>query len=647
MLKKIQFLLCMCIVQCSFSQEVEFGKISKEELLEKSYSKDESANAVVLYKNKNTYFNSSSGVVSLVTQVHERIKIYNKEGFDYATKTINLYKSRSDKERVSKIKAYTYNLEGSKIVKTELDKDQIFDNEYSYNYDQVKFTLPNVKEGSVIEFKYDIKSPFYWNIDEYRFQYDIPIKKLEAQIRTPKGFKFNQIQKGYIRFHPSQTQKTDHRLGMTVDILTYTLADVPALKEENLVNNINNYRAGVMFELVSIEFTGQKPKYFSKTWGDVAKTIGNTDDYKKQLDKTKSFDETLDDVIADKLDNVEKMKSIFKYAKDNINWNGIDGKYFYNGIKKTLKEKKGNVADINLTLVAMLRYAGLNANPLVISTKENLVPFFPTVDRLNYVLAYVVINNKQYFLDATDEFSDINLLPIKDYNGEGILVNNNKMVWKKVGIKRPEPAIGQYVISANLSEEGAIEGSLKSRFKNHNAYKFRQSFKDADLDAFITEREKVFENIEISNYEAKNTDDYNGYVSESFEFYKESGADVIDNKIYIQPLLFLKLVENPFKLDKREYPIDFGHPLEDHYIVNITIPEGYTLESSPKPIVVKIPNNLGEFKYLPKVVGNKILLSAVFEIKDEIMYADSYLFLKEFFNQIINKEAEQIVLTKV
>jgi hypothetical protein len=434
---------------------------------------------------------------------------------------------------------------------------------------------------------------------------------------------------------------------MTVDILTYTLADVPALKEENLVNNINNYRAGVMFELVSIEFTGQKPKYFSKTWGDVAKTIGNTDDYKKQLDKTKSFDETLDDVIADKLDNVEKMKSIFKYVKDNINWNGIDGKYFYNGIKKTLKEKKGNVADINLTLVAMLRYAGLNANPLVISTKENLVPFFPTVDRLNYVLAYVVINNKQYFLDATDEFSDINLLPIKDYNGEGILVNNNKMVWKKVGIKRPEPAIGQYVISANLSEEGAIEGSLKSRFKNHNAYKFRQSFKDADLDAFITEREKVFENIEISNYEAKNTDDYNGYVSESFEFYKESGADVIDNKIYIQPLLFLKLVENPFKLDKREYPIDFGHPLEDHYIVNITIPEGYTLESSPKPIVVKIPNNLGEFKYLPKVVGNKILLSAVFEIKDEIMYADSYLFLKEFFNQIINKEAEQIVLTKV
>ena len=646
MTKAINFLLCFFVFQFNFSQEIQFGKISKEELLENSYSKDSSANAAVLYKYQNTYFSSSTSSVSLITEIHERIKIYNNEGFDNATITVNLFNGRSDEERIAKIKAYTYNIEGNKIVKTELDKDQIFKTEYSYNYNQVKFTMPNIKEGSVLEFKYEIRSPYFWNIDEFRFQYDIPIKKIQAEIRTPKGYKFNQIHKGFFSFYPSKSSKMDNRLGMEVEILNYKLNDVPALKEESLVNNINNYRAGVMFELVSIEIPGRAYRYFSKTWADVAKTIGSSDDYKNKLDKTNSFDDTLDTLISVKTNQTEKMKEIFKYVKNNIKWNGIDGKYFYNGIRKTLKEKKGNAADVNLTLVAMLRYAGVDANPLIISTKDNLIPFFPTVDRLNYVLAYATIGEKQYFLDATDEFSDINLLPLRDYNWQGVLVDNNKLIWKKIDINQAESAMGQYTINAVLDEGGALRGDLKSKYTNHKAYKFRENYKDQDLEAFIASREELFDNIEISNYEVENVDVYEGHVSESFSFYKENGADIINDKIYIQPLSFLKITENPFKLEKREFPIDFEHPFMDRCLIKIEVPEGYVLESHPDPIIVKIPNDLGEFKFLPRVIGNNIQLSTSFEINKAAMGPETYLFLKEFFNQMIKKENEQIVLTK-
>ena len=192
------------------------------------------------------------------------------------------------------------------------------------------------------------------------------------------------------------------------------------------------------------------------------------------------------------------MKAVFKYVKQHIKWNGIDGKYFFNGIKKALKEKKGNTADVNLTLVAMLRYAGLKANPVIISTKDNLIPFFPTVDRLNYVIAYVTIGEEEYFLDATDEFSDINLLPLKDYNWQGILVDNTKMQWRLVSIDEPKIAESQYMVKIDLNDDGSIEGTSNSRFKNHNAYKFRQAYKDQDMDAFISSREELFDNIEIS-----------------------------------------------------------------------------------------------------------------------------------------------------
>jgi len=257
------------------AQEIAFGKVSKEELTEKEYPYDKDATAAITYKNQNTFFLTINGNTSLITEVHERIKIYKKEGFDYATEYINLYKGRYDEENVSKIKAITYNWVDGKIVEDKLEKDQIFKTEASYNYNRVSFTMPNVQEGSVIEFKYKITSPYIWNIDEFQFQYDIPVKKMIAKIRTPKGFRFNQTPKGYLNVFPKTSKRNDNRIGMDVIVNTYTMNQVPAMKEERFVDNIDNYRSGVMFELVSIDLPGYF-KSFAKTWSDVAKTIGNS-----------------------------------------------------------------------------------------------------------------------------------------------------------------------------------------------------------------------------------------------------------------------------------------------------------------------------------------------------------------------------------
>ena len=646
-MRKLQIVLLILITQCLYAQDYEFDKVSLKELQEEFYPQDSSASAAILYKSRKTYFNSNLSSVSLETEIHQRIKIYNNDGFDKASFTVNLYKSRSSRETLKKVKAYTYNLVDGKQEKTELEKDQIFKSEYSYNYNQVKFTMPNVKEGSVLEVKYTISSPFYYNIDEFKFQSDIPIKKLQAEIRTPEGFNFSPKTKGYIPFYPKRSSKRDNRLGMVVDILNYELANVPALKEESYVNNIDNYRAGVFFELVSVNIPGRVSKYYAQSWSDVAKTIGSENDYEKELDRTKSFDDDVDAIIAENTGQIDKMKAVFKYVKQHIKWNGIDGKYFFNGIKKALKEKKGNTADVNLTLVAMLRYAGLKANPVIISTKDNLIPFFPTVDRLNYVIAYVTIGEEEYFLDATDEFSDINLLPLKDYNWQGILVDNTKMQWRLVSIDEPKIAESQYMVKIDLNDDGSIEGTSNSRFKNHNAYKFRQAYKDQDMDAFISSREELFDNIEISNYEVTNAEDYETYISESFEFYKDEAVDFLDNKIYLQPLFFLKLTENPFKLEKREYPVDFGHPFKDRYFMTVNLPEGYNVESLPEPMSMSMPDNLGLFKFKASAIGNKIQLSVSFEIKKSMIGAQNYLILKEFFNQMIKKQAEQVVLSKV
>jgi len=641
MIKKYVVIILALSLQFSFAQDIKFGKVSKEELLDTSYTQDVSANAVVLFKKQVTYFTVNSASTQLITEIHERIKIYNKEGFDYATNHIDLFKTRNTKESVGKIKAFTYNIENNEIIKTELEKDQVFKTEISYNYNQVKFTMPNVKEGSVIEFKYKIASPFVWNIDEFRFQYDIPIKYLEAEIKTPIGFNFNTTNKGYIPFYGKRVPAYNN-----LEATRYVLDHVPALKSESYVDNIDNYRAGVMFELISIEIPGVYYKDYASSWGDVAKTIGNSDDYKNKLDKTNSFKDELDDLLAGKTAPIEKLKVVFKYVKEHIKWNNIDGKGFYYGIKKALKEKKGNSGDINLTLVAMLRYAGLDSNPVVLSTKDNIIPFFPTVDRLNYVIAYTLIDDKAYFLDATDEFSDVNVLPVKDYNWKGILIDNNNMRWNKINIGKPDKAVTNSMITATLNEDGSVGGKSMSRYTKHSALKFRERFKNKDLEGYIAEKEEVLNSIEISNYETKNTDSYEGYVSENYEFLYENAADIIGDKIFISPFLFNKIEENPFKLEKREFPIDFGYPFAKKNITSITMPDGYQVESVPEPVIMKIPNELGFFKCMFQVVNNQIKLTSTFDINKAVISPDNYLFLKQFFNEMISKEAEQIVLIK-
>lgn len=467
-----------------------------------------------------------------------------------------------------------------------------------------------------------------------------------AEIRTPKGFRFNQTPKGYLTVFPETSKRNDNRIGMDVILNTYTMHQVPAMKEENYVDNIDNYRSGVMFELVSIDLPGFS-KSFAKTWSDVAKTIGNSDDYEDQLDKTRAFDDELDMLLAEQSDQVSKMKAIFKYVKENVTWNGMDGKYFYYGLKKTLKEKKGNAADMNLLLVAMLRYAGINSNPVVISTKDNTIPFFPTVERLNHVIAYAVIEDKPYFLDATEEFSDVNVLPIKDYNWKGILINNNDMVWKQINIVSPPKSNRMCSLQVKLDEDGSCEGTYNSRLDKHRALKFRRVLKDVDMETYLTQLENQYKGIEISEHKLENIDGYEGMVKESFAFFDEEGAELIDNKLYVNPLAFLGMEENPFKLDERKYPVDFGHPFKDTYMLKIDLPEGYTVESKPDPLLMKLPENMGMFKYTLQELSGTLNVLINFEINKSVIPVTNYSLLKEFYKQVISKEAEKVILTKV
>ena len=197
MKKSIAFIVLL-ISASLFSQEIKFGKVSKDALMQVKHPIDSTANASYLYKKRNTYFNYDKGEgFVVITECHERIKIYSKEGFSKATKKISFYSPESgNKEKVIIEKAYTFNIQDNKPKKVKATSEYIFKEKLNKYYSETKITFPQIKEGSILELKHKIISPF-WSIRTLNFQYNIPVDILDYQVKIPEYFIFNNRSKGY------------------------------------------------------------------------------------------------------------------------------------------------------------------------------------------------------------------------------------------------------------------------------------------------------------------------------------------------------------------------------------------------------------------------------------------------------------------
>lgn len=668
MFKQVLVIILLFSIVSTQAQDLKFGKISKEELEEKVYTKDSSASAAVLYRKVNILYDyTPSSGFQVITNVHERIKIYNKNGFDYATVSERLYTGGSDNESFSGLKAYTYTLENKEIVKSKLKSSESFSKELSKYYNEEKFTMPNVKEGSVIEYQYKIKSPYAYSIDEIVLQYDIPIKKQEISVGIPEYYSFKTNMKGYLYVMPKKTSKTKHitltnkqRSGTQVvtttfnksdvdyklNITKYAMLDVPSLKEEPYVNNMNNYRSSVNYEIQYVRFPNSTGKDYASDWDDVVKTIYKSDNFGKQLDFTKYYKDDLAALLVGKTGAKEKAAAIFSFVQERMNWNDYRGKYAYEGVKNAYKKKSGSVADINLILVSMLKKSGLKANPVLVSTRDNGVPLFPTSDGFNYVLAIVELDGNNVLLDACNKYTEPNLLPTSTINWTGRVIEEDGSS-SVVSVVPSE--LSKKITSLNivLKENGDIEGKERELRTFYNAYLFRNRNNAISEEDYLDKKENDNNGLEISNYEIKNKSTLGKPIIESYDFFMENQSDVIGDKIYFSPLFYNTDKENPFKLEERNYPIDFVFPWQERYMVNITIPEGYEVTSVPENMLLSLPNSMGSFSYTIVQNENKIQVVVDVKMNQAIIPVGDYAGIKELYKNIVEKETEKVVLSKI
>lgn len=652
MLKKIIIGIVLFSQLSIIAQNYKFGKVSKEELEEQFYPTDSTADAAFLYKNRRSYFSyvQNQGF-QLVTEIHHRIKIYTKEGFDYATKSISYYDPDSgNKEYVSSIKGYTFSMQNGKALKEKLAKNGIFKEKVNKYYSKIKITMPKIKEGCILELKYKIFSPYPTSIDDIEFQTSIPIKKLISKVEFPEFYKFNKRSKGFFSI-PMKTSSKSNRIGdasFNTEVFSFEGSNIPALKNDELfVANINNYRGGMKFELAQTNFVsiGGDFKNHATTWENVSEDIFQSPSFGSELNKTSYFKKDLAIILESNKTNNAKVAAIFQFVKNKVKWNDFYGKYTENGVRKAYKENIGNVADINLILTAMLRSAGLNANPVLVSSKRNIIPLFPTLKGFDYVICSVKFPDGSYvLLDASEQYSMPNVLPARALNWNGrIVTKEGNSAWIKLASSKS--AIEENIVMVKITDDLILDGFIRTKYENLNALSYRKNNNHIKDDNLITKYEEK-NNLEIDDFKVLNKENLNKPVARSVRFSSEDLIEQIGNKVYLEPLLFLTKRKNPFKSDERKFPVDFTTSWKDSNRISIQIPEGFTVDKLPESIAIGLPDNLGVFKYQIKHIGSKISVFSILQINSPIIPASHYASLKDFYRKLIEKQTEKIVLIK-
>lgn len=676
MMNKILIVITLfTVIQFSQGQDYKFGKVSKQELKEITNPHDTEANATVLYRNQHIHFEyvKNKGFVQR-NEIHERIKIYNKHGFDHATKIVRLYSENSSKEeRLTNLKAITFNIEDNKISQNKLKKDGIFSEETNRYWKTKKFTMPNVRKGSIIEYKYTIESPFL-SIDEVDLQQDLPIKNLDIKIATPEYFKYKTLLNPKSVFIPKLiTSKVNDKITLFTtaketsgsgvhttsrishssssisyfkNVIESHLTNVPALKDEKHVDNLSNYKAKLVLELNSIKYPDEPYENLSTTWEEVCKTIYDYPEFGDQLIKKGYYEDDVQALLSGVEDPVQKITMILDFVKSKVKWNGYNGYRTDEGVRKAYKEGGGNVADINLMLVSMLNHSGLNANPVLVSTRDNGIPLFPTRRGFNYVICSVEIDAITILLDATDKFSVPNILPLNTLNWQGRLIRKDgSSSWVDLLPKKPSKELTS--INVKIDTDLSVSGKVRNRYTDYQALKYRDKNENYSEEEMIERLEKDKGEIIISNFESKNINNLFKPINQSYDYKCENAIETIGDKLYFSPLLFLASEENPFKAETREYPIDFIYPIADKYIVNVVLPDGYIVDSLPQNAKSKFNETDGDFTYFVRQNGNMLQLTMSINLNKTLVLPTEYEAFKRFYQMVIDKQSDKVVLTKV
>ncbi len=627
--------------------------VTKKMLKQESHPDDKDAGAAVLFDMGQSRFIESGNSYDIIYERVTRIKIYDESGLNYAQVEVPYYIFGSQDEEIESIKAVTYNLDNDQISVKELEKENIFDAEINKYYHAKRFAMPDVKPGSIIEYRVRKKIENKFRLPSWNFQWKIPVSFSQYQVKMVPFYSYawnlQNVDNLDIYKKFESRNRREYRVNIPYGsnyysdvVYRYGMKDVPAFESEALLTSVNDY-------LMRIEF--QLHKYFTyrgteievvTTWENLLDELLGRNDFGKFLKKSqRKGDKVFDFKNLKGLNNETKIKHIIEFTKQYFRWNGYYGKLTDRTVKEFIKAKTGNTAEINLFTAGLLKEAGFDVHPVMISTRDHgkISTKYPFIHMFNYVLIAVKAKGEYRLYDATHPHLPYYLIPSECISNRGLVIQNNDLEW--LSLRNHSTTMIQNQYNIVIDSNGHVKSDITYDLTEYEAEKSRKKYADNPLDISEWLKEK-HQGASVSNIQTENFKDL--HKPYRIKFHLETEATKTGDKIFFNPFMEEVISETPLKEDSRNFPVDFTYPQMFRYISTIKIPSGY--EADHLPLMKKIDEKRYKLIYQVLLQEDEINLICDYVFKKPVYPAKDFRHLKNFYKVVVKKGNEKIVLKK-
>ena len=652
-MKQNVFLVVVCAVLMAlapgtlFAQSIKidkkYGNVSKAELEMTVYPLDTSAVALYLYKDVNYSVEIDPGGFAFIKKERERVKILKEAGKEYGDYE-EFYSTESTAgESISGIKVTTYNLENGSVVATKMSKDYVFREDYTDAVKRVAFSAQNVKVGSVIETEYTYRTRL-WNIDDIFFQFSIPVNWATAEVAVPEYLKVNRISRGFENLE----HKMEERVLMDYRVFADKFAcyDIPAIRDEKFLYDIDQYRLSVLYQIRSFEIPGIYYKDYTADWQNVDQMIVESNIVRGIKATTRFKDEVAGIAASDRTDE-EKIVAIRNLVASRVTWDKKN-RLVPGNAAEVVKNGSGSRADLNALTGSALRAAGFDVKPVMVRMRSNgnLVPFHVSLDAYDtFILQVTGPGGQTYYLDAAPSDGYLNVL------SDNFLVEKARLLsldgqgsW--VDLRHLCKNIYLASATVRVDAEGLMTGEISEKMFNNLSQTVKRAYgKASDQEEFVDENIEKDHNLTVDRFTISGSDEYTPQVQMAYSFEKQQ--EVAGDMMYVN--LFLLNFHDPstFKEEVRRVPVDFMYPYRINYTVNMIIPDGYELEELPKPAAYKAQGIKSQaFVQFRQADVNVVSMSFSFVLDSYFAPTEAYKDVRAWYEMLTSMYNTTLVLKK-
>ncbi|MBN2008571.1 hypothetical protein JW960_04405 [candidate division KSB1 bacterium] len=237
------------------------------------------------------------------------------------------------------------------------------------------------------------------------------------------------------------------------------------------------------------------------------------------------------------------------------------------------------------------------------------------------------------------------MVPTEDIACDGMIVYDDKHEL----VQLPAPASINMRFAetrAELTDDGELICQSVLRYEGYRGVDIRNEISDSDKDEFVKELlEDQFAEVAIDSFKIENLDDPNVPLTIVVSYHIINHVQDAGDMLYLSSALLHGLSSNPFKREKRTFPVEYEYLRASTEQITLKLPAGMQVVELPRP--ASITSNYIKYMNTCSQSGNIVTIGRSHIILKDFVPVDEYTQLRTYYDQIVSADQAQIVLSRV